>query len=90
MLKGSRREVDCASLKERIAKAIFQNRGMWNEERADEFFAAYGHNPKQLEPEFAQEVRDAYADAESCMDIFMEMVANLERRITALEGATKS
>jgi hypothetical protein len=40
-------------LHEQIAKALFKDRGTWNNVRANEFFADYAANPGNLESEIA-------------------------------------
>jgi hypothetical protein len=77
-------------LAHRIAKQIFQILGYHSADRADELFAIYRTGPKNLEPEFMVEIKEAYESANAAISILTEHYSarldGLEVRIRALEA----
>jgi hypothetical protein len=83
-----------SDLRERTAKQIFQILGYHSADRADELFAVYRTGPKNLEPEFMLEIKEAYESADAAISVVTEhysaRVDDLETRIRALEALRKT
>lgn len=64
------------ALRDMVAKEIYKLSGTWSQCRADEHFAAYQENPRNVEPEFAIGINEAYQFADVAIGlIFARCIA---------------